>query len=229
MYRALHGAIPLADLPKLTVATPPVPSTPLKSSVPLPDDTTVTVYVGMAPAPMTAEIVHLPGHRNQLTFGGITLAAPPDRHSIELHNHTDEQRSCTVTSSVPWLQPDYATAWLEPHGMLEVRLGSPQLDTVAGSAIQSAAVGTPLALAPNQLEGIALYLHVRGVDLPTRMLKLSMVPGLISLGVVACSSLASLLVAAAFHLSLLGFYGLNFLFLLLVVVIEVRRHRAKYP
>jgi hypothetical protein len=172
--------------------------------------------------------VHLPGHENQRTFGGITLAAPPDRHIIELHNHTDEQRSCTVTSSVPWLQPDYATAWLEPHGMLEVRLGSPQLDSTAGSGLFPAVLGPPVP-APYQVEDIALYLHVRGVDLPARMIKLSMLPGLISLGVVACSSLASLLVASAFHLSLLGFYGLNFLFLLLVVVIEVRRHRAKYP
>ncbi|MGH2411167.1 MAG: hypothetical protein ACRDGS_12475, partial [Chloroflexota bacterium] len=215
---ALHAPIPLANLPRLTQGQQLAPVTQppeLLTAAPR-----IEVVITTAEEPAPANSVLLPLGTAQITHGGITLVAPPDGSRLELHNHTNERLSCAFTTTVPWLDLPLAGAWLEPHGMLDILV-----NRVAGSA---ASHPTPAsgALIPSVRARPPIYLLVRGLAGKEEAARLTILPGLAPLSIVAGSSALAILIVVFAHLSILAFYAMEIPALALAVWIQ-RRSRGR--
>ncbi|HXT36418.1 MAG TPA: hypothetical protein VN837_12650, partial [Chloroflexota bacterium] len=219
MYRALHAPIPLANLPRLTQGRQqlaPIPNPP-----DLLTGARIEVMLCMLGEPAPVNTVSLLPGTAQVTHGGITLVAPPDGTRLELHNHTSDRLSCAFTTTVPWLELRLAGAWLEPHGMVEILV-----DRVAGSA---ALLPLPASDGALMLTGHArppIYLLVRGLAGKEEAARLTILPGMAPLSIVAGSSAFAILIVVFAHLSILAFYAMEIPALALAVWIQ-RRSRGR--
>ncbi len=228
MYRALHATVPLIDLPKLTVAVPQMPS-PAGGALPAPADAIVQVLLTRADASALQDGGYLAPGSGQVTYAGITLIATLDRTLIELHNHMSERLPCAFASDVPSLVAQQDSAWLEPHGMCIVAyVAAPSSEgSVAGTSSPGVAA-TPSLVSAHQLvqvDDLAIRLRVLGAPLPDHSARLTLLPGLLPVSVLAVSSGSAVLIALVMHLTLLHFYLLEVPALALAVALQRRRRR----
>ncbi len=226
MHRALHAGTPLASLPRLTQGTR-APTAAVGASPPLPTETRVEVHVVKTGYPVPNHTVRLLGGSDRITHGGVTLVASADRLRLELHNHTDDRLACLVTCRVPWLVGDPETAWLEPHGLVEFALSpTPTAALSAGSqAGDPADTSSIMTLPTAPTESYTFHLRVEGADIGERIARLTIMPGLLPLSIVALSSALAVLIVAFAHLSILAFYALEVPALALAVRLQWRRRK----
>jgi hypothetical protein len=226
MHRALHAGTPLAGLARLTQGTR-APTAPVGVPAPLPAEARIEVSIILPNDLAPAHTIRLPGENDRITHGGITLVATADRLRIELHNHTDNRLACLFTCRVPWLVGAPETAWLEPHGLVEFALSA----MPSGSLPMGAPNGSPtlyfsaLTVPTMPTERFNVHVHVEGADSGERAARLTLLPGLLPLSVVALSSALAVLIVAFAHLGILAFYALEIPALALAVRLQWRRRK----
>jgi hypothetical protein len=77
----------------------------------------------------------------------------------------------------------------------------------------------------NPAENLAVQLRVEGANRGERLARLTILPGLLPLSVVALSSALAVLIVAFAHLGILAFYALEIPALALAVRLQWRRKR----
>lgn len=220
MYRALHAPIPLANLPRLNQGhrqLAPISHPPDL----LTGATRIEVMLCPRDEPAPVNAVPLSPGAAQITHGEITLVAPSDGTRLELHNHSSDRLSCAFTTTVPGLNLSLTGAWLESHGMVEILVN--RIAAAATSLPTSAGGGAEL---PAGHARPATYLIVRGLAEKEEATRLTILPGVAPLSLVAGSSALAIAVVAIAHLSVLAFYGMEIPALALAVWIQ-RRSRGQ--
>ena len=161
---------------------------------------------------------------NQITRGGITLVASPDRGRLELHNHTDERLSCAFSTTVPWLAFRQAGAWLEPHGMVEVLMdrGADSPDSPPAAALARA---SGAAITTARYADPPIYLLAPGLPDPVKAARVIVLPGVAPVSIIAAFSAIAVLMVVFAHLNLLAIEAMEIPVLALAVWIQRRARK----
>jgi Protein kinase domain len=226
MFRALHATTPLAKLPRLTLATTKVHPVTAGNAAPA-YDAEVSVYVGPLTVAGGPDVAHLGVGQDRVTFGGVSLMISAGRTCLDLHNHGDFRLGCALISSIESLQPEMANVWLEPHGMVTVKLGAPTHALSiprAGASAQANALAI-LAQPSIEAEDIPVALKVRGAR-PPEPFRPRMLPNIMPVAILAASNGGFALLAIGHILPLGAFFLYETPALILAMFVQ-RRARAR--
>jgi serine/threonine protein kinase len=226
MFRALHATTPLANLARLTVAAPSaLRAGPV--TVPLADEIEATVFIGPLLTRGGPDVITLASPEGRITAGGLTVVLRSDKRTIELHNHRDDRLACRIMSSLPDVQPDAETTWIQAHGMASISLGPTAYVTASAVDGRQPSTGGPNATAtePSPGRDVQVALHVEGLSRPAPF-RPRVMPNALPMVIVAASNGGFVLLTTGHVLPIQAFFIYEVPALILAMWVQ-RRGRTK--